>query len=436
MIEGSVRPARWRPLLSGAARVQARRTVRAIVRGIGARMRDRPLGRGGLSRGDASLSGGSAGIALLFAYADAAGPGSRTRVAHVLDAAVDAVASQRMGASLYGGFTGIAWTVAHLRRSTAADPEDDPNEEIDRALVTLLATRRWRGDYDLVSGLVGFGVYALERLPRPSAVECLDRIVGHLERSAEETADGTTWLSRAADLPPSFREGLPARYYNLGLAHGVPGVIALLGAMCGAGVVRKRARALLGSTVSWLLAQKLPDDRPSVFSTRVERGAEIGKPARSAWCYGDPGVAAALLVAARGANEPSWEREALVVARRAAARPAELAGVRDAGLCHGAAGLAHVFNRLAQATGDRALRAAARSWFARALSMRRPGLGIAGFRSLVPTRRGTRWCDETGVLTGAAGIALALEAACSTVEPEWDRFLLVSACERTMPDCT
>jgi hypothetical protein len=38
-----------------------------------------------------------------------------------------------------------------------------------------------------------------------------------------------------------------------------------------------------------------------------------------------------------------------------------------------------------------------------------------------------RWDADPGLLTGAAGIALALDAATSNREPEWDRFMLVSA---------
>src|SRR5262249_56737890 len=64
----------------------------------------------------------------------------------------------------------------------------------------------------------------------------------------------------------------------------------------------------------------------------------ISRPARLAWCYGDPGVAAALLGAARSVAEPAWGREARAIARRAARRPFEQGAVRDAALGPGAAG--------------------------------------------------------------------------------------------------
>jgi hypothetical protein len=36
------------------------------------------------------------------------------------------------------------------------------------------------------------------------------------------------------------------------------------------------------------------------------------------------------------------------------------------------------------------------------------------------------WIAESGLLTGAAGIALALLAATTSVEPTWDRLLLAA----------
>ncbi|HKG93849.1 MAG TPA: lanthionine synthetase LanC family protein, partial [Gemmatimonadaceae bacterium] len=130
------------------------------------------------------------------------------------------------------------------------------------------------------------------------------------------------------------------------------------------------------------------------------------RPTRSAWCYGYPGVAAALLAAARAAGEPGWERAATELALRAARRPPDECGVVDAGLCHGAAGLAQIYNRLWQATGDERLRRAATDWAHRALDFPVP--------------------DDPGLLVGAAGVALALLATVSDVEPEWDRVLLLS----------
>jgi hypothetical protein len=146
-----------------------------------------------------------------------------------------------------------------------------------------------------------------------------------------------------------------------------------------------------------------------------------------AWCYGDPGIAAALLVAARCCGEPAWEHAALRIARRVTRCDPERSGARDASLCHGTAGLGHMFNRFFQATGEPLFAEAARSWFAQTLALRRPDRGIGGFEAWVPGPDGAlHWEDTPGLLMGSAGVALALLAATTPVEPAWDRFMLLT----------
>ncbi|HKE18579.1 MAG TPA: lanthionine synthetase C family protein, partial [Kofleriaceae bacterium] len=387
----------------------------------------------------ASLARGGAGLALLFAFLDRARPGEghdeRAR-AHV-DAAIDALATQVMDDSLYAGFTGVAWVTEVLLLTLpddggAGDGEvdgevDDLNEDVDEALLELLARSPWRRDCDLVSGLTGHAVYALERLRRPSARECLERILDRLEESAERRDGGATWKTRPELLIERTRRDHPDGYYDVGVAHGAPGVVAVLAAMAAAGIGGGRARALLDQATRWVLGCRLhAAPGRSRFPTLVGDGIEP-RPARFAWCYGDPGVAAALLAAARASGDERLEAEALAVARRAAAEPTARADVIDAGLCHGAAGVAHLFNRMHQATGDEACADAARRWFARALALRRPGEGLGGYLSFgAAGEEAPGWREDAGLVTGAAGTALALLAAVSPVEPIWDRMLCAS----------
>jgi hypothetical protein len=120
------------------------------------------------------------------------------------------------------------------------------------------------------------------------------------------------------------------------------------------------------------------------------------------------------------------ETAALALVRKSAARPQRTCGVIDAGLCHGAAGLAHLFNRVHQASGDEALRSAARAWIGHTLDYRKPGQGSAGFLIYGPRPESPRelgWIADDSFLAGTAGIGLALLAAITPVEPRWDRVL-------------
>ncbi|MDP6958925.1 MAG: lanthionine synthetase LanC family protein, partial [Planctomycetota bacterium] len=97
--------------------------------------------------------------------------------------------------------------------------------------------------------------------------------------------------------------------------------------------------------------------------------------------------------------------------------------VKDAGICHGGAGLAHILNRFYQATEEEIFKTTAKYWYEKTVSFQEPGKGIAGFRFLDEEKVEH---SEPGLLTGSAGIALALLSAAFPVEPLWDRFLLTS----------
>jgi lantibiotic modifying enzyme len=412
----------WAPLLEGEEAGRAAAAVTAVAEAIaGAPL---PARNGG-----ADLASGEAGLALLFGYLDRAHPGAGydTIALQRLERAVDALASSVQAPSLYSGFTGVSWVAQHLQAGAADDEEEDLGAEIDAALLRHLRQTPWEHHFDLVSGLAGYGVYALERLPRPSAAACLELVVERLEELAQPRPEGLSWYTPPRLLDEQALPWSPQGYDNLGVAHGVPGVIAVLAGIAASGVAADRARALLAGAVPWLLARKLPAGERSVFPFAVGPQLET-RPSRAAWCYGDPGIAVALLAAARATGEPAWEGEALALARAVARRPPETSGVKDAGLCHGAAGLGHLLNRLYQATGDPEILAAARAWLGRALAYREPGRGIGGFLSFAPTPdlEDLAWTEDAAFLTGSAGVALALLAATSGVEPAWDRVLLAS----------
>jgi hypothetical protein len=208
----------------------------------------------------------------------------------------------------------------------------------------------------------------------------------------------------------------------LGMAEGIAGVIAFLGAACHAGISVGVSRPLLAASISWLLARERPPDSGYRFPVFHFPGAQPIS-SRLAWWVGDLGIAASLHMAARGAAEPAWE----TAARRVALAAASRAHTRftEPGLAIGAAGAGHLFNRLHQATGEADLAGAARLLMRRALALREPGCGIAGFR-VAPRGDLEGWWDDPGFLHGATGIGLALLAAVSPVEPAWDRVLLLS----------
>jgi lantibiotic modifying enzyme len=416
----SIVPVGWRTLLDPA------RTARAldVIEGIAGALRDPTLAEVDPSVGSASVAGGSGGLAVFFAARAAATGASSDEMAALtyLDATVERASVDPPSSGLYGGTAGVGWTLAHL-----AGPTGDPDglDDVDDFVEYLLGVSMWPM-FDLTSGLVGIGVYLLER-GNERANDGLATVVARLAESAVERNGGVTWRVDPRTVLPFRRERFPDGYYDTGLAHGQAGVVSFLSRAAALGVTG--ARDLLARAVSWLLAQRLPGGSHGRYPAMIGvDGSADG--ARSAWCYGDPAVAIGLAYAAAVLGDDDVRAEAIATALAAADRPRDNSGVVDGSFCHGSAGLMHVFHRLYEVLGDERLADASREWFDVLMDERLPETAVAGF-PYADLRDGQRVrVARAGLLEGTAGIGLALLAALSDAEPTWDGLLLLRPAER------
>ncbi|MDX6677708.1 MAG: lantibiotic biosynthesis protein [Solirubrobacteraceae bacterium] len=398
---------RWQPVLAGTPAARAMAVVDEIARAIAPLLLD--------ERAGADLANGASGGALLFRELEQIGRrGPRSPTARgLVDEAWSRCRRLPLSGSLWSGTTGVAYAAAQVAAR--------PPSPVLIAQLTDAVRRLPSGEYDLIAGAIGGGVLALELLPDSRAAELLEAVVAHLAATAQRRDGGLAWATSHPTIPASWR-------YDLGVAHGVPGVVALLaGALASPSPPRGTAELLTGA-VRWTLAQRLSGAARSCFPRGV--GGPAPGPARLAWCYGDAGIAVALLLAARALADDRLHRVAHDVARKAATRSFESSGVVDAGVCHGAAGVAHMFGRMLQFTADESCAAAARYWLDRTLALRR--LALPAGRTAGTTAvdgdgpAGPRPDAEPGLLVGGAGVGLVLLAACSEQDPRWDRALLAS----------
>lgn len=415
----------WRPLLAGAERDAALAAANAIALELREPARWMPEETSDRMRvQNASLGMGRAGFAVTLGYLTRAGLDHADAARRLIAEAAKTIASVVMGPAFFAGFTGIAWALQQLAEWDIARAAEGTFATLDGALARLVDRDDWPWQLDLVGGLTGFLVYAMSRLPSADAERAIASIVRLLEARAVTTDNGVSWFTDVSMVPEEMRGMAPRGSYNHGVSRGVAGIVAALAEVVTTGIEAARARRLAEDGTSWLVAARMGDgwDFPSMSGPDVRV-----RPARLAWCYGAPGTAAVLWRIAHVLGRDDWRDTALRMALWAAEQ--EGGAVTDAEFCHGSGGLGHIFNRLAQAGGDDRLADAARRWFAHALSVRNGNEGIGGYRTDwtgddTKTRAG--WIAEPAMVYGASGVAAALAAACSDVEPAWDAIFLLS----------
>lgn len=270
-------------------------------------------------------------------------------------------------------------------------------------------------NFDILHGGLGNGIFLLKSGDMSGIKEMVEGVASLAERDRH----GLKWYALTD-------YGENRWTYNLGFAHGIPSIVAMLSKIHAKGLEREKCAELIEGAVNYILAQKLPQGNyNSIFGNYALESLGSPHSSRLAWCYGDLGVAVALWRASKALCRKEWENEAKAILRHASQRrDLKENAVIDACFCHGTSGIAHVFNRMWRETGMPECKDAAAYWKNQTLSMTRFQDGLAGYKTWQGDKRGFQ--NEYGLLEGIAGIGLALLSFLSDEDPAWDECLLLS----------
>lgn len=320
------------------------------------------------------------------------------------------------------GLAGVGWAVEHLVQYDfiEADP-DEILEDIDVYLhKAMILDIQEKGNYDFLHGATGSATYFLNRLANENAGKFLTEYIDELEKKSEQDAGGGVKWKSVLNIEEGY-EG-----YNLSLSHGLASIIAFLAKSYLHNIHNEKTESLLKGSIKYMLDQTLDITKFNSYFPSWVRENQPPATSRMAWCYGDLGIGISLYQAALSLGDKELEKTAVDVMLNATKRrDLKESAVVDAGLCHGGAGIAHIFNRMYHYTGIEEFKDTARYWFNVALDQATHKEGYAGYQAWHTEKYGG-WVSDSGILEGISGIGLAILSALSDIEPHWDRCLLCS----------
>ncbi|MFG2209679.1 lanthionine synthetase C family protein [Streptomyces sp. NPDC048638] len=404
--------------------------------------------------GPLTLANGLPGTALLFGEL-ARADGTWRPVAHRHLAAAGRLLSSAPSRGLFSGpaallaaaqtCAGGAGHYGSLRRGLATWVAEDQAERLRafRARVRAGGVGVDWAAYDLINGVSGTARLLLDSAADPAesspVVEsALAASLRHLVALCEPVGVGGRrvpgwWVPGELQISDRDRSEYPRGDFNLGMAHGVSGLLAVLCSALEAG------REVVGTTgaveriAEWLLGWTLRDGAGPYWPARVGWDAELAERrpdavfTRTAWCYGTPGVAAALHRAGGVLGRPRWRAAAVDALRAALRRDEGRWAIEGPTVCHGYAGLLYVLARVAADSGDGELRVGCERLTARVLGCADDAAPfvfrhLMRFPAAAKSPVAHRAVNVAGMLEGAAGVALALLPVGAGPLP-WDRCL-------------
>ncbi|MGW1835875.1 lanthionine synthetase C family protein [Streptomyces sp. NPDC002067] len=283
----------------------------------------------------------------------------------------------------------------------------------------------WR--YDLINGVTGLARllllrYGTHRETVSEALTYLIRLTRPLARDGVPVPGW--WCHEGPGAPGEPHPRYPHGHVNFGLAHGISGPLAVLATALRDGVPVPGLRTAVTDLTAELLAHRTEAGGWPAQIALERYGTEPPEPGRTAWCYGTPGTAAALHQAGRALGDA----ELCALAADALAddldRPR---GVTGHAFCHGHAGLLHLCHTLTEEAPHPRLTAHRDALATRLVAAYDPELPYGFRESATDAEAGTDAPAGPGLLTGAAGIALALHAYATGAPPRtpWDAAFLL-----------
>lgn len=436
----------WRPVLAG----EARERVLAVARTVAEKLRipdavervatdaaARSLYPELVHWRPVSVSNGDAGMAMAAAYLSACFPGAGwDKIGHLYltRAKRGAEAQQQHPPGLFSGLSGLAFAAAQLRGPDsryqrfldALDAWLAPHAEAAAQALETASAAVPVSRFDAISGLSGVAAYLLCRRDTPGPRAALERVLQALASLARDPGERPRWFTPAELLSAEERKHYPRGNLNCGLAHGIPGPLAVLALARRAGVDVPGQVDAIEHMAAWLVAQRFDDEWGVNWPGAVEPAdgdaATRRVPSRAGWCYGSPGLARALWHAGVAIDRADYRDQAVTAMHAVFRRPVAARHVDSPTFCHGVSGLLQITLRFAHDTGDAALAQGAAALVEQVLAAYAPERPL-GFASL---EHDGRLVDAPGILDGSSGIVLVLLAAATDRPPDWDRLFLLS----------
>lgn len=361
------------------------------------------------------LLDGNYGVLLFLAYyAKFTGnKAHKDRFDEYLDYSIDVLTSKDVLSQSYcSGITGILYVLNHLNVNKFTDIDiSEAIEMYENYLKNRMLLDFQQENYDFFYGGLGPAFLFLEL----NKTEYLSEAIDILNITAIRDKNTIKWKSML------FED----KTYNICLSHGMSALVIFLSKCLDKGINPNKCKRLLAGVVNYFLSQEIDDKNIISSFPSISKECEPEKSmSRLGWCYGDLGVALALLYAGKTLSNDSLIAKSIEIFKKTTIRSKyKDTRIEDASICHGSAGVAQFYHRLFEITSVPEFKESYEYWIDSTIEMGLNQSQYAGYKQGEKSSSN----DMFALLEGISGVGLTLIAACSADKSfmYWDQILLL-----------
>lgn len=293
-----------------------------------------------------------------------------------------------------GGISGILWYIKYLNSLDILEIDtEDVISSFKSYLLETILNYIDNDNFDFFYGACGIFMVLMEyQSLSTSEIEQIEKKI--LLKEVKIDKNESTFFFK-------FKKEVDS--YDMGMAHGLCAFISIFSKHShNSDIVNA-----VSNSINFINSNRNKTIQHALFPYSVTKNVEkkTDEDSRLAWCYGDLSIALAFWNAGKNLKQEVWKQKAIEIMLHSAKRKdLKENGIVDASICHGTAGVAHIFNYFFKQTKIEEFDHARWYWLEQTLQMKKFDDGLAGFKTL----QGNGWQSDLGLLEGISGIGLVL----------------------------
>jgi lantibiotic modifying enzyme len=221
--------------------------------------------------------------------------------------------------------------------------------------------------------------------------------------------------------------------FNLGIPHGISGIICFLSEMIELGIEVGKCKELLFGSLTWMLNQKSNFDGISFYPSLIVDKESI-KITRLSWAYGDLCSAYAFIQGAKHLGSGPWEAEARQTVEITKNRDIQnslihvnpIDGQINPGICTGSSGIILMYKKINEFFNDQSITDLMNFWVSKNFNHNLTDSERIELKVFtIDENKNVLWKTDTGFLEGLSGVGLTHLSLLDEDLGSWKRLLLL-----------